>query len=91
MLQLHLAALSSLKGEIIQLGSNLQHVTTEKDHLEKQLSKQQVSLPRVNDNNPANTTHSADAGLIFGSVANGGTTPFKPSRCIKTSFCIFEK
>ncbi len=41
-LQLHLAALTSLKGEILELGNRLQHVTTEKEVLEKQLNKYQV-------------------------------------------------
>ncbi|XP_071098692.1 colorectal mutant cancer protein-like isoform X1 [Haliotis cracherodii] len=39
--RLHLAALTSLKGEIIDLNNRLQHVTSERDLLEKQLTKVQ--------------------------------------------------
>ena len=39
MLQLHLAALTSLKGEIIDLTNRLQQVTGARDLLEKQVAK----------------------------------------------------
>jgi hypothetical protein len=42
MLQLHLAALASLKGEILDLSSRLHTVTQERDLLEKTLNKTQV-------------------------------------------------
>jgi hypothetical protein len=43
MFQLHLAALASLKGEILDLSSRLHTVTQERDLLEKTLSKTQVT------------------------------------------------
>jgi len=42
MLQLHLAAMSSLKGEIIELSGRLQRVHAEKDILDKQFAKLHV-------------------------------------------------
>jgi len=42
--QLHLAAMSSLKGEIIELSSRLQRVHAEKDILDKQFAKLHVWL-----------------------------------------------
>ena len=41
-LQLHLAAMSSLKGEIIELSGRLQRVHAEKDVLDKQFAKLHV-------------------------------------------------
>jgi len=41
-LQLHLAAMSSLKGEIIELSGHLQRVNAEKDVLDKQFAKLHV-------------------------------------------------
>jgi len=41
-LQLHLAAMSSLKGEIMELSSRLQRVKAEKDVLDKQFAKLHV-------------------------------------------------
>ena len=43
-LQLHLAALTSLKGEIIELNNRLHHVTSERDILEKQVNRLQVCI-----------------------------------------------
>ncbi|KAL5018156.1 hypothetical protein ScPMuIL_003878 [Solemya velum] len=40
--ELHLAALTSLKGEIIELTNRLQHVTKDRDLLEKQLNRAQT-------------------------------------------------
>jgi predicted nucleic acid-binding Zn-ribbon protein len=44
---MHLAAMSSLKGEIIELSGRLQRVHAEKDVVDKQLAKQQVDRLRV--------------------------------------------
>lgn len=41
-LQLHLAAMSSLKGEILELSGRLQRVHAEKDVLDKQFAKLHV-------------------------------------------------
>jgi len=41
-LQLHLAAMSSLKGEVIELSNRLQRVHAEKDVLDKQFAKLHV-------------------------------------------------
>ena len=46
-LQLHLAALTSLKGEIIELNNRLHHVTSERDILEKQVNRLQVCILHV--------------------------------------------
>ena len=46
--QLHQAALTSLKGEIIELRSRLQRENLERDSLEKQLNKLHVGLGYVN-------------------------------------------
>ena len=45
--QLHLAALTSLKSEILDLSGRLQHVTAEKETVEKQLSKHQVQCTNI--------------------------------------------
>lgn len=42
-LQLHLAALASLKGDIVELNKRLQQTERERDLLEKKLAKAQVS------------------------------------------------
>lgn len=47
-LQLHLAALTSLKGEIIELNNRLHHVTSERDVLEKQVNRLQVLTNEAN-------------------------------------------
>ena len=44
LLQLHLAALTSLKGEIIEINNRLHRVISERDGLEKQLNKSQVRM-----------------------------------------------
>ena len=44
-LQLHLAAMSSLKGEIMELSGRLQRVHAEKDVLDKQFAKLHVQCP----------------------------------------------
>ncbi|XP_070545684.1 colorectal mutant cancer protein-like isoform X3 [Ptychodera flava] len=44
---LHLAALASLKGEIIELTNRLQHVTAERDSLERKLAKTQGERARL--------------------------------------------
>lgn len=43
MLQFHLAALASLKGDIVDLNKRLQQTERERDLLEKKLAKAQVS------------------------------------------------
>ncbi|XP_077997044.1 colorectal mutant cancer protein-like isoform X2 [Glandiceps talaboti] len=44
---LHLAALASLKGEIIELTNRLQHVTAERDSLERKFVKAQAERARL--------------------------------------------
>ncbi|XP_048749887.2 colorectal mutant cancer protein-like isoform X2 [Ostrea edulis] len=44
---LHLAALTSLKGEIIELNNRLHHVTSERDVLEKQINRLQADKLRL--------------------------------------------
>ncbi|XP_006818398.1 colorectal mutant cancer protein-like, partial [Saccoglossus kowalevskii] len=44
---LHLAALASLKGEIIELTNRLSHVTTERDSLDRKLAKAQIERARL--------------------------------------------
>ncbi|KAK3093091.1 hypothetical protein FSP39_010966 [Pinctada imbricata] len=46
-LYLHLAALTSLKGEIIEQSNRLKHVTNERDVLEKQLNRTQTDKLRL--------------------------------------------
>lgn len=41
--QLHLAALASLKGDVVELNKRLQQTERERDLLEKKLAKAQVS------------------------------------------------
>nr|XP_034320672.1 colorectal mutant cancer protein-like isoform X1 [Crassostrea gigas] len=45
--RLHLAALTSLKGEIIELNNRLHHVTSERDILEKQVNRLQADKLRL--------------------------------------------
>ncbi|XP_061190130.1 colorectal mutant cancer protein-like isoform X2 [Saccostrea echinata] len=45
--RLHLAALTSLKGEIIELNNRLHHVTSERDVLEKQINRIQADKVRL--------------------------------------------
>ncbi len=45
--ELHLAALASLKGEIIELNNRLQRVSSERDVLDKKLGKAQVERSRL--------------------------------------------
>jgi len=49
LLQLHLAALTSLKGEIIEINNRLHRVISERDGLEKQLNKSQVQMSFTNN------------------------------------------
>lgn len=44
---LHLAALSSLKGEMIELSNEVKRVRTEKDILEKQMARHQIEKLRI--------------------------------------------
>ncbi|XP_041459959.1 colorectal mutant cancer protein-like [Lytechinus variegatus] len=49
--ELHLAALASLKGEIIELSNRLQKVTSERDSFEKRLTKAQLERARYLQDN----------------------------------------
>lgn len=67
-LQLHLAALTSLKGEIIELNNRLHHVTSERDILEKQVNRLQVCIlfVKIGQNVTASTQYGQHvAGVIL--------------------------